>query len=103
MIVRQRERSDRAPSSAGSERSERDNPANVGSEATVRHHQPGASAAMRSFRCEGAKRPKQSERSERKYTHIIRQRERSDRAPSSAGSERSERDNPTYLGSRTDL
>ena len=103
MIVRRRERSDRAPSSGRSERSERDNPTIRGSEATVRHHQAGASEAMRIFRCEGAKRPKQSERSERKYTHIIKQRERSDRAPSSGRSERSERDNPTYLGYERDL
>ena len=103
MIVKRRERSDRAPSSAGSERSERDRTTIRGSGATVRHHQAGASEAMRIFRCEGAKRPKQSERSERKNTHIIKPRERSDRAPSSAGSERSERDRTTYLGYERDL
>ena len=103
MIVRPRERSDRAQSSAGSERSERESPTIRGSEATVRHHQAGASEAMRNIGSEGAKRPKQSERSERKNTHIIRQRERSDRAPSSAGSERSERENPTYLWYERDL
>ena len=103
MIVKRRERSDRAPSSGGSERSERDTSANGGSGATVRHHRQGASEAMRNIGSEGAKRPKQSEQSERRYTHIIRQRERSDRAPLSAGSERSERENPTYYGSRQDL
>ena len=45
MIVRRRERSDRAQSSAGSERSERDRTTIGGSEATVRHHQAGASEA----------------------------------------------------------
>ena len=103
MIVRRRERSDRAQSSAGSERSERDRTTIRGSEATVRHHQAGASEAMRNIGSEGAKRPKQSERSERKKTHSIRQRERSDRAPSSAGSERSERDRTTHLGYERDL
>ena len=85
MIVKRRERSDRAPSSGRSERSERDRTTIRGSEATVRHHRAGASEAMRNIGSEGAKRPKQSERSERRYTHIIRQRERSDRAQSSAG------------------
>ena len=103
MIVRPRERSDRAPSSAGSERSERDRTTIRGSEATVRHHRAGASEAMRNIGSEGAKRPKQSERSERRYTHIISRRERSDRAPSSAGSERSERDRTTHLGYERDL
>ena len=103
MIVRPRERSDRAPSSAGSERSERDRTTIRGSGATVRHHQPGASGAMRNIGSEGAKRPKQSERSERRYTHIISRRERSDRAPSSTRSERSERDSTTYLGDEKDL
>ena len=102
-IVRRRERSDRAPSSAGSERSERDRTRIGGSGATVRHHRQGASEAMRYIGSEGAKRPKQSERSERKDTHIIGQRERSDRAQSSAGSERSERDRTTYLGYERDL
>ena len=103
MIVKRRERSDRAPSSAGSERSERDRTTIRGSEATVRHHRAGASEAMRNIGSEGAKRPKQSERSERKKTHIISRRERSDRAPSSAGSERSERDRTTHLGYERDL
>ena len=103
MIVRPRERSDRAQSSAGSERSERDRTTILGSEATVRNHRQGASEAMRNIGSEGAKRPKQSERSERKYTHIIGRRERSDRAQSSAGSERSERDITTYLGYERDL
>ena len=103
MIVRRRERSDRAPSSAGSERSERDRTTIRGSVATVRHHQAGASEAMRNIGSEGAKRPKQSERSERRYTHIISRRERSDRAPSSAGSERSERDRTTYSVYERDL
>ena len=103
MIVRPRERSDRAPSSAGSERSERDRTTIRGSVATVRHHRQGASEAMRNIGSEGAKRPKQSERSERRYTHIISRRERSDRAPSSAGSERSERDRTTHLGYERDL
>ena len=85
VIVRRRERSDRAPSSGRSERSERDRTTIRGSEATVRHHRAGASGAMRNIGSEGAKRPKQSERSERKDTHIIGPRERSDRAPSSAG------------------
>ena len=49
MIVKRRERSDRAQSSAGSERSERDTSANGGSEATVRNHRQGASGAMRNF------------------------------------------------------
>ena len=103
IIVKQRERSDRAPSSAGSERSERDRTTIRGSEATVRHHRQGASEAMRNIGSEGAKRPKQSERSERRNAHNIRQRERSDRAPSSAGSERSERDRTTYLWYERDL
>ena len=103
MIVRPRERSDRAPSSAGSERSERDRTTIRGSVATVRHHRQGASEAMRNIGSEGAKRPKQSERSERRNAHNIRQRERSDRAPSSAESERSERDSTTYLGDEKDL
>ena len=103
MIVRPRERSDRAPSSGRSERSERDRTTIGGSGATVRHHQAGASEAMLNIGSEGAKRPKQSERSERKETHIIKRRERSDRAPSSAGSERSERDRTTYLGYERDL
>ena len=103
LIFRPRERSDRAPSSAGSERSERDRTTIRGSGATVRHHRAGASEAMRIFRCEGAKRPKQSERSERRNAHNIRQRERSDRAPSSGRSERSERDSTTYLGDEKDL
>lgn len=103
MIVRPRERSDRAPSSGRSERSERDTSANGGSGATVRNHRQGASGAMRNIGSEGAKRPKQSERSERRYTHIISRRERSDRAPSSTRSERSERDSTTYLGDEKDL
>ena len=45
MIVRRRERSDRAPSSGRSERSERDTSANGGSGATVRNHRQGASGA----------------------------------------------------------
>ncbi len=69
----------------------------------MRYHRAGASGAMLIFRCEGAKRPKQSERSERKNAHIISRRERSDRAPSSAGSERSERDRTTYLGYEREL
>ena len=103
MIVRPRERSDRAPSSAGSERSERDRTTIRGSEATVRNHQAGASEAMRNIGSEGAKRPKQSEQSERKKTHIISRRERSDRAPSSGWRERSDRDRTTYLGYERDL
>ena len=95
MIVRRRERSDRALSSGWSERSERDRTTIRGSEATVRHHRQGASEAMRNIGSEGAKRPKQSERSERKDTHSSKRRERSDRAPSSAGSELSERDRTT--------
>lgn len=84
------------PSSGRSERSERDSTTNGGSEVTVCRHRQGASGAMRNIRSEGAKRPKQRERSERKNTHIIRRRERSDRAPSSGGRERSDRDSTTY-------
>ena len=103
MIVRPRERSDRAPSSGRRERSDRDRTTIRGSVATVRHHRAGASEAMRNIGSEGAKRPKQSERSERRNAHNIRQRERSDRAPTSAGSERSERDRTTHLGYERDL
>ena len=103
MIVRPRERSDRAQSSAGSERSERDRTTIRGSVATVRNHRAGASEAMRNIGSEGAKRPRQSERSERNNIHIIRQRERSDRAQSSGRSERSERDRTTHLGYERDL
>ena len=69
----------------------------------MRHHRQGASGAMRNIGREGAKRPKQSERSERKYTHIIGRMERSDRAQSSAGRERSDRDRTTHLGYERDL
>ena len=103
MIVKPRERSDRAPSSGWRERSDRDRTTIRGSEATVRNHRAGASEAMRNIGSEGAKRPRQSERSERKNIHIIRQRERSDRAPSSGWRERSDRDRTTYLGHERDL
>ena len=90
VIVRRRERSDRAPSSGRSERSERDRTTIKGSEATVRHHRQGASEASGiEPRSEGAKRPCAIIRQERaKRCAISEVRERSDRSRASEASVR---------------
>lgn len=81
--------------------SERDRATIRGSEATVRHR-AGASEAMRNIGSEGAKRPKQSERSERRvYTH--HRTEGAKRPCAVIGQERAKRAIITYLGYERDL
>lgn len=99
VIVRRR-RSDRAPSSGRSERSERDTSANGGSGATVRNHRQGASGAMRIIGSEGSRRrSRANEVSVSTYTHHRTEgaRSRAGGAIIGRGSERSERDITTYF------